>query len=181
MDIAELIRSRRTVELFRSDVPPRDVVLRGIDLARWAPNHKHTEPWEFHLIGPATARAIVELNTSLVAAEKGGEAAQAKQRRWNAVPGWLALTCLRSADALRQEEDYAACCCAAQNLALYLWSQGIGLKWSTSAVTRHSEFSRLLGIDPAHHRVVGLFWYGFPSSVPEQRRKPVSEILHEHP
>ena len=181
MDIAEVIRTRRTVELFNPEAPPRDVVLRGIDLARWAPNHKHTEPWEFHLVGPQTARAIVDLNTRLVAAEKGDEAAQAKHRRWSAVPGWLVVTCLRSTDILRQEEDYAACCCAVQNLSLYLWSQGIGLKWSTGAVTRHPDFCRLIGVNPADRRVVGLFWYGVPASIPEQRRKPLTEILREHP
>jgi nitroreductase len=181
MEIAEVIRTRRTVELYKPDVPPREVILRGLDLARWAPNHKHTEPWQFHLIGPQTAAAIVDLNTRLVAAEKGVEAAEAKRRRWSAVPGWLAITAPRSTDFVREQEDYAACCCAVQNLALYLWSQGIAMKWSTGAVTRHPEFYRLIGIDPAERNVAGLFWYGFPSSVPEQRRKPLTEVLREHP
>jgi nitroreductase len=181
MDISEIIRTRRTVELFRPDVPPREVILRGLDLARWAPNHKHTEPWQFHLIGPQTAAAIVELNTRLVAAEKGADAAEAKRRRWSGVPGWLAVTAPRSTDRVREQEDYAACCCSVQNLSLYLWSQGIAMKWSTGAVTRHSEFYRLISVDPAERNVVGLFWYGFPSSVPEQRRKPLTEVLREHP
>lgn len=47
----EIVRTRRTVGVFRPDLPPRDVVLQAIELACWAPNHRKTEPWRFHLIG----------------------------------------------------------------------------------------------------------------------------------
>lgn len=181
MDIAQVIRERRTIELFRPELPPRALILDAIDAARWAPNHKHTEPWRFHLLGPQTAAEIVELNARLVAAAKGDEAAEAKRRRWNAVPGWLAVTCQRSVDPVRMEEDYAASCCAIQNLSLCLWSAGVGVKWSTGEVTRRAEFFRLIGIDPVDRKVVGLLWYGYPASVPEQKRKPVAEILQEYP
>lgn len=181
MDVVEVIRRRRTIELFRADPPPRAAVLAALDAARWAPNHKHTEPWQFHLLGPETAAAIVELNARLTEASKGAAAAALKRERWSAVPGWLAVTCARSDDPVRQEEDYAACCCAAQNLALALWDAGIGVKWSTGEVTRHAEFFRLLDVDPAARKIVGLFWYGYPASVPEQRRRPLGEVLREHP
>ena len=179
--VADVIRQRRTIHSFRPESPPRQIVLDAIESARWAPNHKHTEPWMFHLLGPETVDAIVALNAELAAKKKGPKAAEAKRRRWSEVPGWLAVTCAQSDDALRSEEDYAACCCAVQNLSLVLWSQGIGLKWSTGDVVRHNEFYRLLGIDPAERRVVGLFWYGYPEQIPEQKRKPVEEIIHELP
>ncbi|MBX3436670.1 MAG: nitroreductase [Planctomycetaceae bacterium] len=179
--IADVIRSRRTIETFRPEVPPREAILRAIDLARWAPNHKHTEPWQFHLLGPETTDAIVRLNTELVRLAKGAAAAAAKHSRWSAIPGWMVLSCNVSEDPNRTEEDYAACCCAAQNLALALWAEGIGMKWSTGAVTNTAEFSRLLGFEPGVRRIVGLFWYGYPGSVPESRRKPVDEIIDNRP
>lgn len=179
--IADVIRHRRTIDNFRPERPPREAILAAIDLARWAPNHKHTEPWRFHLIGGETARKIVRLNTELVRQQKGDTAAEAKHKRWSAVPGWLAITCNVSDDPIRAEEDYAACCCAAQNLALALWSENIGLKWTTGPVTRLEEFSHLLGIDPGDRKIIGLFWYGYPASISNSRRKPVEEIIEEHP
>ncbi|MGH7129925.1 MAG: nitroreductase family protein [Planctomycetaceae bacterium] len=179
--IADVIRQRRTIHQFRSECPPRELVLRGIELARWAPNHKHTEPWRFHLLGPETKTAIVELNARLVAERKGPAAGEAKRQRWSAVPGWLAVTCDRGDDAVRNEEDYAACCCAIQNLSLFLWSEGVGVKWSTGDVIRHTEFHRLIGADPLTRRVVALLWYGYPEQVPEQKRRPVGEIVVERP
>jgi nitroreductase len=179
--IAKLIRDRRTINDFRADPPPEAAVLQAIELARWAPNHKHTEPWRFHLIGPETAKAIVALNARLVAEKKGEEAAAKKREKWSAVPGWLAVTCQRSDDSVRAREDYAACCCAIQNLSLFLWSEGIGVKWSTGDVTRHPEFAGLLGFDPAEHDFVGLLWYGYPQHVPPSKRRDVSEIVRRLP
>ena len=72
--LAELIRGRRTINLFQPEPPPLATLLQAIELARWAPNHKHTEPWTFHLIGPQTAEKIVDLNAQLVAQAKGSPA-----------------------------------------------------------------------------------------------------------
>jgi len=154
-----------------------ELLLRGLELARWAPNHHATEPWHFYLLGRQTAEAIARLNAELVAAERGPEAAAEKLARWQAIPGWLLLTCARSGDPLRAQEDYAACCCAAQNLQLYLWSEGVGMKWTTGSVTRDTRFFDLVWVDPAVESVVGLFWYGYASEVPRPGRKPVSEFL----
>jgi nitroreductase len=179
--LAELIRGRRTINDFRPGRPSDDLVLQAIELARWAPNHKLTQPWRFHLVGERTAEAIIDLNTRLVAAKEGPEAGAAKRRRWSAVPGWLAVTCVRSPDPLREREDYAACCCAIQNLSLYLWSEGIGVKWSTGPATRSPEFLALLGLPAEGHSVVGLLWYGRPERVPTATRRNVDEILQVLP
>lgn len=180
-DVADVIRQRRTIENFRPDRPPHEVILQAIELACWAPNHKHTEPWRFHLLGPESSVQLVALNTQLVREKKGDEAAQKKQQRWSQVPGWLVITCVVSEDPLRSEEDYAACCCAAQNLALALWSHGIGVKWSTGDVTRSEGFARLLGLTPGTRKIVGLFAYGYPQTIPQSRRRPVAEVIEEHP
>lgn len=177
--IADIIRDRRTINFFKPGIPPREIVLEGIELARWAPNHHLTEPWRFYLLSDAIKREIVDLNARMVTDAKGEEAGRAKRERWSHIPGWLVVTCLRSSDELRQKEDYAACCCAVHNLSLFLWSRGIGMKWTTGAVTRSEAFYDLIWVDPLVEDVVGLFWYGFPDEVPVSVRKPVSEILVE--
>jgi nitroreductase len=180
-DLAELIRARRTINSFRPEPVPVEVLRQAIDTAVWAPNHKLTEPWRFHLLGPETVTKLIELNASLVAASKGEKAADEKRRRWSAVPGWFAVTCPRSGDPVRNDEDYAACCCAVQNLALLLWSQGVGMKWSTGEVTRRPEVFGWLGLSPETTRIVGLFWYGFPSETPKQKRLGSEDVLKLHP
>lgn len=177
LSAAELIRSRRTIHDFRPEPPPPDLILRGLELARWAPNHRLTEPWRFYLLGPETAEAIARLNAERVSRDQGTAAGQAKLDRWRTIPGWLVVTCERSDNPLRAQEDYAACCCAMQNFSLYLWSQGIGVKWTTGGVIREPAFYDLIWVDPALETVVGLFWYGYPTEVPQTVRKPLDESL----
>lgn len=179
--VAALLRSRRTIHLFEPDLPPRAKLLDALDLARWAPNHRLTEPWRFYLLGRTTAEALAHLNAEIVAEKRGSKAAQAKLARWLSIPGWLVVTARIDEDPLVTQENYAACCCAVQNMQLYLWSEGIGMKWGTGKVTRHPRFFDLLGIDSAREKIVGLFWYGYPAAVPQSQRKPVVDLIAELP
>jgi nitroreductase len=180
-ELAAVLRGRRSIDLFDPQPVPSSVVLDAIDAARWAPNHRLTEPWHFYLLGPVTVRAVIELAVEIDAAKKGERAGAARRARLEAIPGYFVLTCRRSNEPLLDREDYAACCCAAQNLLLYLWQRGIGSKWTTGGITRDSRFYELLGIDAAEQSVVGLFWYGIPKVIPTQRRRAVAEIATERP
>jgi nitroreductase len=180
--IEEVIRDRRTIHDFTTETPPFEQIEKAIELASWAPNHRHTEPWRFHHLGRETISAVVDLNSRLVTEKKGASAGGTKRERWSTIPGWLAVTSALSCnDAELQKEDYAACCCAIQNLSLYLWSVGVGVKWTTGAVTRHLDFYRLLNVDPTVRQTVGLLWYGYAANVAQQKRQPVGEILTRLP
>lgn len=181
--VAAVIEGRRAVQLFDAEKKvPAALVRRAVDLARWAPNHKLTQPWRFYLLGPETARGIAHLNAALVRAKQGDGAAENKLARWLGIPGWLLVTHTRTDDAFRSQEDYAACACAVQNLQLYLWSEGVGTKWTTGAVTRDARFFDLVGVDPAAESVVGLLWYGYPAALPTPPpRRPVEDVLFERP
>ncbi|HCU90643.1 MAG TPA: nitroreductase [Gammaproteobacteria bacterium] len=175
--VARVLRERRTIHYFSQTSPPSEIITQAVDLARWAPNHHRTEPWHFYLLDRATGRRISDLNADIVAQEKGCKVAEIKRKRWAEMPGWLVVSCEISDEDLRRREDYAACCCAVQNVALYLWEQGIGLKWTTGEVTRDRRFFDLVGMSYDKVYVVGLFWYGYPASVPPQHRRPLQEIL----
>ena len=180
--VAEVIRTRRTIHTFKPGVvPSQEEILTAIDLARWAPNHHLTEPWRFYLIGRDTVEAIARYNADLYAEKRGRQAGDAKYERWCDIPGWMIVTCLRSDDQQRQREDHAACCCAVHNLQLYLWTRGIGVKWTTGPVTRTARFFEIAGIDSEQELLVGLMWYGFVAEVPHTRRKPVKKILASRP
>ncbi len=176
-----VLRARRTVHDFHPEPVPEAIIVQAIELACWAPNHHRTEPWHFYLLGPRTRAALARLNAAQVRATRGERAAEIKEQRWMAMPGWLLLTCDRNAERIREQEDYAACCCAAQNLQLALWAQGVGAKWSTGEVTRSDAFYAELEIAPEHEFVVGMFWYGWPKELVEQQRRPLTHVLGHRP
>ncbi len=176
---AGLLKSRRTTHLFDPSRPVAvGVVREALQLAVQAPNHRTTEPWRFYVLGPETRERLITLNTDMVRARNGDTAAESKQKHWQDIPGFLVVTCQRSADALRQQEDYAACACAIQNLMLYLWSEGIGTKWTTGGVTRDARFFRLIGLDEEEAFVVGLVQYGYPAVLPAARHPESEPFTH---
>ena len=176
-----IITSRRTIHNFKPTPPSRELLLEAIDIARWAPNHKLTEPWKFYILGPETATRVAHLNADLVLRKRGREAAENKRTRWLNMPSMLAVSYKKCDDAFREKEDYAATCCAIQNLMLFLWEKGIGTKWSTSSVISEPDFLDLLGIEQGTEEVVGLLWCGYPEDIPEKSRRPVGDITTELP
>ena len=174
------LRGRRTVHDFLPKPPPRSVLMEALDLARWAPNHRLTHPFRFHLLGRRSIERVAGLNARLVREQRGEEAARKKLARWLEQPGWLVVTAsVCSDDVVRHQEDYAATACAIQNLALALWVRGIGMKWTSGPVIRSDEFHRILGLDEASEYAVALVWYGYPAQVPEAKRPPLEEYVRE--
>lgn len=180
-ELAELIRGRRTINLFLQTPVPRNLVRDAVEAATWAPNHYVTEPWRFYLLGPEAIGRCIDLVRDIVTAEKDAKAGAFKAKNWARKPGWLIVTCQRSEDERRQREDYAACSAAVQNLMLYLWQAGVGSKWTTGDITRDPRFEEIVGFDGDRETVVGLFWYGYPKLTPEQKRRDFGELLIERP
>jgi nitroreductase len=180
-EFGEVLRGRRTIELFLQTPVPRGLVNEAVEAAIWAPNHHVSEPWRFYVLGNASIERCLDLCRDIVLSKKGEKAADFKRQSWSEKPGWLVVTCQRSADELRQHEDYAACCAAVQNLMLYLWKAGVGCKWTTGDITRDARFFEIIGTDEAQEFVVGLVWYGYPKLTPTQSRKDISEVLTELP
>ena len=180
-ELAEVIRGRRTIELFLQTPVPDELVRDAIEAASWAPNHHVTEPWHFYVLGKDTVERCLDLCRDIVTAKKGPDAGEFKRNSWSEKPGWLVVTCRYTADELKQREDYAACAAAVQNLMLYLWKAGVGSKWTTGDITRDPRFFDIIGFDGDEEFVVSLLWYGDPKITPEQRRKDPSEILTRLP
>lgn len=181
LELKELIISRRTIHKFKETPPPRELLYEAIDTARWAPNHKLTEPWRFYILGPETAARVAHLNADLLLKTKGPVAAENKRARWLSMPSMIVVSFKKAGDPFREREDYAATCCAIQNMMLFLWSKRLGTKWSTSPVICDVEFYNILGADPEHEEVIGLLWCGYPEDIPLQQRRPVSDITRELP
>ncbi|MEM9208648.1 MAG: nitroreductase [Pseudomonadota bacterium] len=177
--LAEQIRSRRTINMFEERPVSRDLIMEAIEVARWAPNHRLTEPWRFYVLGDEAIKKSVEMTRIVVTERKGEELGNFKAKAAATRPGWLLVTCQRSDDELRQQEDYASVACAIQNLMLFLSEAGVGTKWATGPIIRDSRYYEALGIDESVEFIAGVVWYGYPKVVPEQRRREVAEIAIE--
>ena len=186
--VAKALLGRRTVNDFLPDLPPgwEGALDRAITAATFAPNHKRTEPWRFHLLKLSASRKVCELNAEIVAAEKGEAAGEKKLARWLAMPGWLVVTCVGTGSGLDDptstaREDYAAVCCATHNICLSLHAEGIGTKWTTGGVNFDTRFKGAVGI-PEGEFVVGTIWFGSAAKATPtpKKRLALDEVLTTH-
>jgi nitroreductase len=180
-EFGEVLRGRRTINLYLQTSVPDKLVRGAIEAATWAPNHHVTEPWRFYLLGKKSIAACVQLVREISTAKKDAKAGDFKAKSWSEKPGWLVVTCRNSDDALMQSEDFAACAAAVQNFMLYLWKAGVGSKWTTGEITRNARFNEIVGIDTDAESVVGLIWYGYPKLTPSQQRADLADVLTELP
>lgn len=184
-EVDHVLRTRRTINKFHPTLMEgwEEIIQDAIISATYAPNHKRTEPWKFHLLGSETIRQICELNAELVTQKKGPKAGERKLERWLQMPGWLVVTCQKTISSKEDDnngisdddanmdipsslarEDYAAVCCAVQNLCLSLHAAGMGTKWTTGKVNFDPRFDEIVGIDGKKEYVVGTIWFGTPEN-----------------
>ena len=180
-EFGEVLRGRRTIDLYLQTAVPKKLVRAAIEAATWAPNHYVTEPWRFYLFGKKTIEACVELVRDIVTVKKDAKAGAFKAKSWADKPGWLLVTCRISSDEIMQREDFAACAAAVQNFMLFLWKAGVGSKWTTGDITRDPRFFEIVGVDARTEKIVGLIWYGYPKLTPAQQRADLDDVLTELP
>ena len=73
------------------------------------------------------------------------------------------------------EENYAAACCAVQNLLLAAHAEGLGAIWRTGVPCEHPAVKAFLEI-PADAKLVAAVFLGFPAApAPPQTRRPLEE------
>ena len=180
MDLYEAIFTRRTVHNYLPESVDSAALGRILDAAHMAPNHKLTWPWRFTVVGPKTREALLPIAFALKNATAPALQARIRAKLMN--PGALVVvTQVRSDDAFRSQEDYAASCCAIQNLMLAARAEGLGSKWSTGALTQHPKLCALLGIDQDAEQVIGFVWVGVPKVVPSVERPSIEQHVRTLP
>lgn len=178
MDVLEAIRTRRTIAQFRSEPIPADILTDILSAGVWAPNHHLTEPWTFFILGPEAHGRVAarhgELRAEKVPAEDTQRRARVQEesvRKFMVIPSLVAVVALQEGDEQRRREDFAATCCAIQNVQLAAWAEGVGVKWSSGPVTRDPLLYELLDIAPDRFTIVGLLQIGYPAETPTRERK----------
>ncbi len=166
MEVLEAIRTRRSVKRLTDQSPSRRDIEEVLEAALWAPNHHFTQPWRFHVIagderakmGEHVAAAIERESTPNEESNAAADARKALLRS----PVVIAVTVCVSDDPVLALEDYAAACCAIQNLTLAAWSRGVVSKWRTGDMGLYASAKEYLGVSQ-DDRIVGYIYLGYPA------------------
>jgi nitroreductase len=184
LDVFEAIETRRSIGRVKPDPVSREDIEKILESAIHAPNHRLTEPWEFHVfVGKGRgefARARAELARRL--SEEEGEdeemtAGRVSRERKEAFrsPVIIAVISKAGRDEIETLENYGACCAAVQNMQLVAHSLGLACMWRTEAPAYHEYMREFFGMGPED--VVAAYLYlGYPDMPNRPRRRtPVEE------
>ena len=165
MELEAAMRDRRTHKAYGAEPVDRATLEELFELARWAPNHHLTNPWRFRVLGPGALARLKEA--------AGPEAAGKLDR----APTLVAVTSVRSDDAVQDEEDLLATASATYALLLAAHARGLVGYWRTPGVLRSDAGLAALGI-PTDERFVALVHLGRKRQDKEApERAPVAEIV----
>lgn len=118
-DALTAIKTRRSVKEYLQTEIPREWIEELLDAAHWAPNHKLTHPWRFHVFSGAGRERLVGARQAAVrwAAEKKGEpvseeALNFARAKCFSSPVVIIVSMVGDEKKIVDQENYAACWCA---------------------------------------------------------------------
>jgi nitroreductase len=165
VDVETAIRTRRTHKQYGPSPLDDDTLLELLELARFAPNHKLTQPWRFHVLGAET-RARIDA--------AAGEKEAAKLRR---APTLVLATAMLSGDPQTDEEDLHAVATAVYAVLLGATARGLASFWRTPGAFSDDAVRAAVGLVP-EQRVVALIHLGpAVSEPPAKERTPLAEVV----
>ena len=163
MDAIEAILSRRTHKVFSGEPVSDEDINTLLKLATFAPNHRMTEPWRFHVLRKQHMKRFAEVVTGAITADDHERLQRKKETLGKRLPllgAYITVGRVPSPqDPLLDKEDYAACCCAVQNLMVGATAMGIGSFWSTGKIFERPSVREFLGLPPGLERVASI-WLG---------------------
>lgn len=177
-DVEKSIMSRRSIKKFKTDPVDIDEVIELLNVAKWAPNHKLTQPWRFQIYAEAGKERFVE--AFLASQKRDGtlpDKAKNKAAYFRDIPLHLVVIMPEDSRKKRWDEDYAAISAMVQNFQLAAWERGIGMIWRTNDWTHDSVFKEAIDVTP-DEKIVGTLMIGYPAHIPKaEERTDIRESL----
>ncbi len=178
--LAEIIRSRRAIfpSQYIAEPIESDVIDQLLELAKWAPTHRMTEPWRFTVI---SGNARIRLGKFLAETYKNISSENFSQAKFERIAKkctqsqYIILICIQY-DVLKRVpewEELAAVSMSVQNMWLACSALGIGCYWSSPSLKDHiSDFIPM----EAGMKCLGMFYIGsFDGSWPIGRRAAMTD------
>lgn len=170
MDVFEAIESRRTVKAFAPNALAQAELEPLFAAARWAPNHKLTEPWRFRVVGSESLTRLKQAAAEL-AADAAPDGADAEvigtvaAKKLDRAPTLVVVSSVQNADPTLDDEDRAATAIAAYIVLLTAHARGFVGYWRTPEALRSAAGLAAVGIEPGEH-VLGLLHLGHAQGEP---------------
>lgn len=165
MDILEIIRQRRSVRLYKDDMPEDNQIRKILEAGRWAPSGLNNQPWRFLVIKDKAKK------DGLCRFTKSEYAATIKN-----APVVL-VVCMDIADSYNRDKDLMAIGACIQNMLLEAHSLGLAACWMGEIINRKEEIAKYLNLD-TDLEIMAVITLGYSDEeVTEGCRKPLKSLI----
>ena len=179
VSVYQALYGRRMAWQYKDEPVPREALTRMLDTAVWAPNHRLTEPWRFFVLekGSEARKKAADLAYDF-SMERNNNPTRADAGRQAVLdpPIVIFVYSVPGPDEETTQENYAAVCCAAQNISLAGFAEGLAVTWETGGTTRHPDLKKALGAEEDWKMAVMLS-IGVPGESPQSSRTPVASFV----
>ncbi len=182
--VMRVIRHRRNVKQFTEKSVDPKLIEQMIEAAIWAPNHRHTEPWRFIVLPHESdaRRQVAELVhdwtykhvKNPTPKRRAQSAAQIRDEVLN-IPIMMYVYSVPGHDEEVTRENYAATCCAVQNMLLAAHALGLSVGWSTGRTCKCEDVHHAIGAEP-DWTVVGALAIGYGADVRASKRMSINKV-----
>ena len=172
--VAEWIKTRRSQKIMNGKEVDAALLKELLELAVWAPNHRLNNPWRFRVLTSSGIKDVLAKISSQLSVEDK-EAFKGPLDRVAKAGAVIYVTSLKDPQPVVDEENYAAVCCAVQNLLLESTARGLCSFWSTGKFFKQPLMSQILQVSDAE-RFVGAVWLGYGEQPQAPARKPAADF-----
>lgn len=151
--------------MFSGERIPDEDIRELLELANWAPNHRKTEPWRFHVVADHALQKLSDFAGSWYVKNHPGEAfsslKHAKTKKKALQSSHVIAICMHRDpnESVPEWEEMAAVACAVQNIWLGVTAKGYGGYWSSPKMIK--DMNPFFGLKENEH-CMGLFYLGIP-------------------
>lgn len=170
--IDTIIKERRSIKKFKSDALSTDEIIELLEVAKWAPNHKLTEPWRFLLFAEEGKETFIQAYTKsqMGADQSVPEKVQKKAAYFRQIPIHLVVVMPEHPRQKTWDEDYGAVSAMIQNFQLAAWARGIGMIWRTNDWIYDPVFREAIGVKDGE-KIIGTLMIGYADFIPEAKER----------
>ncbi len=180
--LQEIIRSRRSVfpANYTGETIPEKDFSRILDSARWAPNHRKTEPWRYKVITGTALSRFADFMSTAYSKVEGHKKFKLKKFQENPLKSSAVILIFLHRDekeSVPEWEEIAAVSMSVQNMWLTTHDLGYGCYWSSPKP--FADMSKFEGIKvEKNEKFLGFFYLGtYDKEIHElPERKPIETI-----
>lgn len=179
-ELKSIIEDRRSIypNQFSQRKVHREIVEELLDMARWAPTHKLTQPWRFKVFMDKGLEKFARFQANLYEQIKTTDFKAEKHAKLLGKPmqsSAVIAICLNRDEnnAIPEWEEVACIGAAVQNIYLMCSAYGLAGYWSSGFPTNEEALKNFLGLE-SKDKCLGFFYLGYPEEWPKNgQRRPL--------